>query len=79
MRCLNLDFMSARCCIRWLFEASVGSSVDKINFYLSQNDLKREKITLNIISLMSVQGSSQQSKAEVQAKKTGFCRPASAS
>jgi hypothetical protein len=28
---------------------------------------------------MSVQGSSQQSKAEVQAEKTGFHRPASAS
>ena len=69
MRCLNLDFMSARCCIRWLFEASVGSSVDKINFYLRKNDLKREMITLNIISLMSVQGSSRQSKAVIQANK----------
>jgi hypothetical protein len=34
---------------------------------------------LNVVSLMSVQASSRQSKAEVQAKKTGFRRPASAS
>ena len=33
----------------------------------------------NVISIMSIQGSSQQSKAEVQAEKTGFRRPASAS
>ena len=31
----------------------------KISFYLSQNDWKRGKITLNIISLMSVQVSSR--------------------
>ena len=51
------------------FEESVRSSVDKIRFHLSQNDLKRGKITLNVISLMSVQGSSRQSKAGVQAEK----------
>ena len=45
------------------------SSVDKISFYLSRNDLKIGKITLNVISLMSVQGSSRQSKAEIQADK----------
>jgi hypothetical protein len=47
----------------------VGLSADKINFYLSQNDFKREKIMLNIISLMSVQGSSPQCKAVIQADK----------
>jgi hypothetical protein len=31
-------FMSARCYIRWLFEESVRSSVNKISFYLSRND-----------------------------------------
>ena len=43
--------------------------MDKISFYLSRNDLKIGKITLNVISLMSVQGSSRQSKAEIQADK----------
>jgi hypothetical protein len=43
--------------------------VDKISFYLSRNDLKRGKITLNVILLMSVQGSLRQSKAEIQADK----------
>jgi hypothetical protein len=43
--------------------------VDKISFYLSRNDLKIGKITLNVISLMSVQGSSRQSKVEIQADK----------
>jgi hypothetical protein len=70
MQCLNnLDFMSPRCQNCWLFEESVRSSVDKISFYLSQDVWKRGKITINIISLISVQGSSWQSKAEIQADK----------
>jgi hypothetical protein len=43
--------------------------VDKISFYLGRNDLKRGKMTLNVISLMSIQGSLRQSKAEIQADK----------
>jgi hypothetical protein len=45
------------------------ANVDKISFYLSRNDWKRGKIMPNVISIISVQGSLRQSKAEVQAEK----------
>jgi hypothetical protein len=40
-----LPWICSLCHSRWLFEASVRSSVNKIRFYLSQNDWKRKDYT----------------------------------
>jgi hypothetical protein len=50
----------------------VRSSVDKTSFYLSQNVWKRGKITLNIISLMSVQALCGEARQRFRPNKLAF-------